>query len=140
VKDPTVRRFVEKCLATASQRLSARELLEDPFLQGDDVAVSLDGGDYHVPSNYIRQPSYLGHTYSNGSMMSNGFSESIDEDALSEDCEDDDMKGQDGIDLFKENEDEPLGNVDITIKGRKSEDGGIFLRLRISDNDGMHTL
>lgn len=140
MKDPTVRCFVEKCLATASQRLSARELLEDPFLQGDDVAVSLDGGDYHVPSNYIRQPSYLGHTYSNGSIMSNGFSESIDEDALSEDCEDDDMKGQDGIDLFKENEDEPLGNVDITIKGRKSEDGGIFLRLRISDNDGMHTL
>lgn len=131
-----VRHFVEKCLATASQRLSARELLEDPFLQVDDVSVSLDGGDYHVP----RQPSYLGHTYSNGSMMSNGFSESIDEDALSEDCEDDDMKGQDGIDLFNENEDEPLGNVDITIKGRKSEDGGIFLRLRISDNDGMHTL
>jgi WNK lysine deficient protein kinase len=64
----------------------------------------------------------------------------MDEDALSEDCEDDDMKGQDGIDLFNENEDEPLGNVDITIKGRKSEDGGIFLRLRISDNDGMHNL
>jgi WNK lysine deficient protein kinase len=135
-----VRHFVEKCLATASQRLSARELLDDPFLQGDDVAVSLDGGDYHVPSNYIRQPSHLGHTYSNGSTMSNGFSESIYEDALSEDCEDDDIKGQDGIDLFKENEDEPLGNLDITIKGRKSEDGGIFLRLRISDNDGMHTL
>jgi WNK lysine deficient protein kinase len=133
-----VRHFVEKCLATASQRLSARELLEDPFLQSDDVVVSLDGGNYHVPANYIPQPSYLGHTYSNGSMMSNGFSESIDEDALSEDCEDDDMKGQDGIDLFNENEGELLGNVDITIKGRKSEDGGIFLRLRISDDDGMH--
>ncbi|ONM58926.1 Serine/threonine-protein kinase WNK2 [Zea mays] len=131
-----LRRFVEKCLVSSSQRLSARELLEDPFLQGDDVAVSLDGGDYHVPTKYVRQPSYLGHTYSNGSMVSNGFSESMDEDALSEDCEDDDMKGQDGIDLFNENEDEPLGNVDITIKGRKSEDGGIFLRLRISDNDG----
>jgi WNK lysine deficient protein kinase len=47
------------------------------------------------------------------------------------------MKGQDGIDLFYEHEDEPLGNLDITIKGRKSEDGGIFLRLRIADNDGM---
>lgn len=135
-----VRRFVEKCLATASQRLSARELLEDPFLQVDDMAVSLDGGDYHVPANYIRQASYLAHTYSNVSMMSNGFSESIDEEALSEDYEDDDMKGQDGINLFNENEDEPLGNVDITIKGRKSEDGGIFLRLRISDDDGMHNL
>ncbi|KAF8664558.1 hypothetical protein HU200_054740 [Digitaria exilis] len=139
VKDPMVRRFVEKCLATASQRLSARELLEDPFLRVDDMAFSSEDGDYNVITRYIRQPSSLGHTYSNGSMMSNGFSDSIDEDASTEDrwdCEDDDMKGQDGIDLFNEHEDEPLGNVDITIKGRKSEDGGIFLRLRITDDDG----
>lgn len=135
-----VRHFVEKCLTTASHRLSAKELLEDPFLQGDGMAFSLDGGDYHETANYIRQPSYLGHNYSNVSMMSNGFSESIDEDVLIEDCEDDDMKGQDGIDLFNENEDEPLANVDITIKGRKSEDGGIFLRLRIADHDGVHNL
>ncbi|KAJ7520577.1 hypothetical protein O6H91_19G011300 [Diphasiastrum complanatum] len=33
VKDPQVRSFVEKCLADASCRLSARELLMDPFLQ-----------------------------------------------------------------------------------------------------------
>ncbi|XP_062186873.1 probable serine/threonine-protein kinase WNK1 isoform X2 [Phragmites australis] len=139
LKDPMVRQFVEKCLATASQRLSARELLEDPFLQGDDMAFSSEGGDYNLTNNYLQQPSYLGHACSNGSIMNNGLSESIDEDALTEDrwdCEDDDIKGQDGIDLFNGHEDEPLGNVDITIKGRKSEDGGIFLRLRIADNDG----
>lgn len=138
-----VRRFVEKCLATASQRLSAKELLEDPFLRVDNMVFSSEDGDYNVITRYIRQPSYLGHTYSNGSMMSNGFSDSIDEDASTEDrwdTEDDDIKGQDGIDLFNEHEDELLGNVDITIKGRKSEDGGIFLRLRITDNDGMHNV
>ncbi|KAJ6809341.1 putative serine/threonine-protein kinase WNK3 isoform X1 [Iris pallida] len=35
VKDPGVRLFIEKCIANASQRLSARQLLMDPFLQSD---------------------------------------------------------------------------------------------------------
>nr|PNR59572.1 hypothetical protein PHYPA_002363 [Physcomitrium patens] len=41
VKDPEVRAFVEKCLAKASKRLPARDLLVDPFLQceGDREAV-----------------------------------------------------------------------------------------------------
>ncbi|KAG8080025.1 hypothetical protein GUJ93_ZPchr0007g4546 [Zizania palustris] len=136
VKDPMVRQFVEKCLATASRRLPARELLNDPFLQADDVVFCPGNGDYSL-MNYLRQP-YLEHTYSNSSMMSNGFSESINGDTRTEDrcdCEDDDIKA-DGIDLFNGHEDEPLGNVDITIRGRKSEDGSIFLRLRIADNDG----
>jgi WNK lysine deficient protein kinase len=98
-------------------------------------------GDYSQLNSYLRQP-YLGHTYSNGSMISNGLSESIDEDTPTEDrwdCEDDDTKA-DGIDLFNGHEDEALGTVDITIKGRKSEDGGIFLRLRIKDDDGTHDI
>ncbi|KAL6993041.1 putative serine/threonine-protein kinase wnk6 [Sarracenia purpurea var. burkii] len=33
VKDPNVRSFIEKCLLPASQRLSAKELLKDAFLQ-----------------------------------------------------------------------------------------------------------
>ncbi|XP_059624440.1 probable serine/threonine-protein kinase WNK7 isoform X1 [Cornus florida] len=35
VKDPEVKLFIEKCLVPASQRLSAKELLKDPFLQMD---------------------------------------------------------------------------------------------------------
>ena len=33
VKDPEVKSFIEKCLVPAYQRLSAKELLMDPFLQ-----------------------------------------------------------------------------------------------------------
>ncbi|XP_042484216.1 probable serine/threonine-protein kinase WNK6 [Macadamia integrifolia] len=33
VKDPEVKRFIEKCLVAAEERLSAKELLKDPFLQ-----------------------------------------------------------------------------------------------------------
>ncbi|RWV96896.1 hypothetical protein BHE74_00005420 [Ensete ventricosum] len=33
VADPQVRQFIEKCLVSASERLPAKELLKDPFLQ-----------------------------------------------------------------------------------------------------------
>ena len=42
--DPQVREFIEKCLVPASQRLSAEELLKDPFLQVE------------YPSNVVRDP------------------------------------------------------------------------------------
>lgn len=36
VTDPGVKLFIEKCIAKASERLSAKELLGDPFLQPDE--------------------------------------------------------------------------------------------------------
>ncbi|KAL3642310.1 Serine/threonine-protein kinase wnk3 [Castilleja foliolosa] len=42
VKDPGVREFIEKCLANVSDRLPARELLMDPFLQPDEDLGSID--------------------------------------------------------------------------------------------------
>ncbi|XP_044486800.1 probable serine/threonine-protein kinase WNK3 [Mangifera indica] len=36
VTDPGVRAFIEKCIAKVSDRLSAKELLGDPFLQSDE--------------------------------------------------------------------------------------------------------
>ena len=36
VTDPGVKLFIEKCIAKVSQRLSAKELLGDPFLQPDE--------------------------------------------------------------------------------------------------------
>ncbi|KAJ8491009.1 hypothetical protein OPV22_012730 [Ensete ventricosum] len=41
-----------------------------------------------------------------------------------------------GNDLLDSHIDEQPINVDITIKGKRREDGNIFLRLRISDKDG----
>ncbi|KAG0473236.1 hypothetical protein HPP92_015093 [Vanilla planifolia] len=40
VTDPSTRQFIEKCLIHASERLSAKELLKDPFLQCEDSIVS----------------------------------------------------------------------------------------------------
>lgn len=39
VASPEVREFIEKCLVPSSQRLSAKELLEDPFLQHEHSKV-----------------------------------------------------------------------------------------------------
>ncbi|CAN4085965.1 unnamed protein product [Withania somnifera] len=41
VKDPAVKAFIEKCIARVSERLSAKELLMDPFLQSDDDSGSI---------------------------------------------------------------------------------------------------
>ncbi|TVU27976.1 hypothetical protein EJB05_19482 [Eragrostis curvula] len=37
IADPQVKQFIEKCLAPASERLSAKELLQDPFISPDDT-------------------------------------------------------------------------------------------------------
>lgn len=36
MKDPGVKKFIEKCIAKVSDRLSAKELLMDPFLRSDE--------------------------------------------------------------------------------------------------------
>ncbi|KAL6493490.1 Serine/threonine-protein kinase wnk3 [Orobanche gracilis] len=42
VKDSGVRAFIEKCIANVSDRLSAKELLTDPFLQSDEDLVIIN--------------------------------------------------------------------------------------------------
>lgn len=89
------------------------------------------------------QPN-VSSAHSNGSLMSHGFCEDLhgegEDEALLEnggwEYSDADIEAH-GIDLFHGQEDEPLANVDITIKGKRREDGGIFLRLRIADKDGI---
>ncbi|KAI3469571.1 hypothetical protein Pfo_026234 [Paulownia fortunei] len=139
VKDPEVRRFVEKCLATVSDRLSAWELLNDPFLQIDDYAYDLRPlnyqRDYDEIGPFLRQP-LLGAHHSTNSSLVNGYSNYIcyeqehDLDSHSVEYE------ATEINLFTSQEDDHLENVDITIKGRRSEDENIFLRLRIADTEG----
>ncbi|XP_008804330.1 probable serine/threonine-protein kinase WNK1 [Phoenix dactylifera] len=137
VKDPEVRQFVEKCLAAASRRLPARELLKDPFLQIDDRGMVYGEGELSDMGRIVRQPS-LNLLLSSDSSYTNGFSSSLHRETEIENgwgCHAAGMEIH-GMDLFNSQEDEALANVDITIKGRRGEDGGIFLRLRIADKDG----
>lgn len=56
VKDPGVKAFIEKCIAKVSERLSAKELLMDPFLQSDadsgSISRSLSSHPRHA-GNYM---------------------------------------------------------------------------------------
>lgn len=142
VKDPEVREFVEKCLATVSLRLSARELLNDPFLQNDDCEFGLRPIDCQRETDCIDLQPYLeldcvGKTYSNSSFIGylNGipFEGQIGWEHHSTEIE------QSGIELFEYNDEEHEdhhAHLDITIKGKRREDDSIFLRLRISDTEG----
>ncbi|XP_004299123.1 PREDICTED: probable serine/threonine-protein kinase WNK9 isoform X1 [Fragaria vesca subsp. vesca] len=137
VKDPEVSRFVDKCLASASHRLSAKELLRDPFLQIDDYGYDLRPIDYHRDlyevGPLIRQP-YSGVDHSNSS-LSNGYANYLGYEPENDmDYHPDDYRMSE-IDLFTQ-EDEHSGDIDLTIKGRRREDDGIFLRLRIADKEG----
>ncbi|KAL8057266.1 hypothetical protein ABFX02_04G173300 [Erythranthe guttata] len=51
VKDPEVRIFIEKCIAKVSDRLSAKDLLMDPFLQSDEDFRSKGQSQKPQPSN-----------------------------------------------------------------------------------------
>ncbi|KAE8734683.1 putative serine/threonine-protein kinase WNK1 [Hibiscus syriacus] len=140
VKDPEVRQFVEKCLATVSLRLSARELLNDPFLQIDDCESDLGQLEYAYGREFdgmgplVRLPYLQLHHNSNSYCKgySNGYGYETPKEwgyhpAEIEPC---------GIELFEYQEDEHAANVDISIKGKRGDDGCIFLRLRIVDKEG----
>ncbi|CAH2055077.1 unnamed protein product [Thlaspi arvense] len=149
VKDPEVKYFIEKCLATVSLRVSARELLDDPFFRIDDGEFDLRSVDMddsvgplvrppHHLSDYYNYPSNSGslnRQYSNGYSghheYQNGWAYNPAE-----------TEETHGIELFEcrngndQEEDKGSGNVDISIKGKRRDDGGLFLRLRITDKEG----
>ncbi|KAF8401711.1 hypothetical protein HHK36_012657 [Tetracentron sinense] len=138
VKDPEVRQFVEKCLATVSLRLPARELLNDPFLQIDNWGFDPSPIEHQRELNYVgnllRQPLFGLHR--SNSSSTNGYSNDLG-------LEFENGWGYhpveiepSGIELFTYQDDEHSANLDITIKGRRREDDGIFLRLRIADKEG----
>ncbi|KAF3673370.1 putative serine/threonine-protein kinase WNK1 [Capsicum annuum] len=141
VKDPEIRQFVEKCLATVSLRLSAKELLDDSFLRIDDNELDLRHTESRRELDYmnplIRKPAlglgYEGKSFGNGTYNDYGF------DDVNEWASDPNEYEQTGIELFEYNDDEHdehSADLDITIKGKRREDGSIFLRLRIADKEG----
>ena len=138
MKDPEVLQFVEKCLATVSLRLSARELLNDPFLQIYDRESDLRpleyGRELDEMGPLIRQPFLDLHHSSNS--YSNGYSNDYSYETPNEWGYHPAEIESSGIELFEHQEDEHAANLDISIKGKRRDDGGIFLRLRIADKEG----
>lgn len=140
VKDPEVRRFVEKCLATVSLRLPARELLNDPFLLIDDYGADLRplecSRNLEDNAHVKRQPlfQHLGNNWANSYYNDHYLDVNLEiENGSGYKSVDTETNG---LELFTYIEDERSATVDITINGMKKENGEIFLTLRITDKDG----
>lgn len=128
IQDPEVKFFIEKCITQASQRLSAQELLVDPFLLDVDderifypVQSNTNTSDAAGSSNpsrnykYDRVPSSVGSRERTGSMQESHTSDTYIH-----------------------------GNVDrhaatnriITVESQRKDLNTIFLKLRIADSTG----
>lgn len=156
IKNMDVRQFIEKCLAVASKRSPARELLADPFLQSESSREHLEcllsvphlelvGDDMEElilkepASRHHRRASGLtdsfslavrsgyesGHSMSSTSLLLNGGN-----------------KGNSNVDCVpsqpssSSKDDQPRRSRDFRVKGKKRDEGTVFLRLRIADTQG----
>ncbi|KAJ4807458.1 hypothetical protein LUZ62_020024 [Rhynchospora pubera] len=113
IKDPEMKRFIGRCLVSASKRSSAKELLDDPFLSLDDDTVISPRPVVVTGKNPITQP------------RSHGTVQKEDEDELEPEAEPDS---------------EPENVVEktaMTITGKLNpDDDTIFLKVQIADKDG----
>ncbi|KAM0893285.1 hypothetical protein ACQ4PT_025213 [Festuca glaucescens] len=125
IEDPEVKFFIEKCISQASQRLSAQELLVDPFLLDVD-----DERIFYPPSNantsdtvgssnpnsnykYDRVPSSVGSQEQTGSMQGSHVSDTH-------------IHGNIGR--------HPSTGRIITVESQRKDLNTIFLKLRIADS------
>lgn len=112
--------------------------MKDPFLQIDDYGYDLRPLEYETDFDevgpYLRQPHYEVHQ--NYRALINGYGYYLgDEHEHDLVCSPVDYETSE-IELFNCQDDEHLGDVDITIKGTLKDDDDIFLRLRIADKEG----
>ncbi|XP_048562577.1 probable serine/threonine-protein kinase WNK2 isoform X1 [Triticum urartu] len=123
IEDPEVKFFIEKCIAQASQRLSAEELLVDPFLLDvDDERIfypvqsntnASDAGGSSNPSANYRTASSVG---SRGRTGSTG--------------------GSHPSDIHSNRDRHAASSRMITVESQRKDLNTIFLKLRIADSTG----
>lgn len=127
VNDPQVKQFIEKCLVPASLRLSATELLKDPFLASECSKTTVSPS-LPVPSLMPRVPNLpkpevlsmdIDHDFKKLSVST--CSKSINET----------MPPLLNLEFQRFNEDN-----EFRIQGQKNDDNSFSLTLRITDTSG----
>ncbi|KAG6500254.1 hypothetical protein ZIOFF_040097 [Zingiber officinale] len=125
VTDPEVRQFIEKCLVSASERLPAKELLKDPFLQINNKKESLSDivqvSKNMLNTNPISRPLYMDIDSDYKSLpTSNGTESSNLTTPITV------------LEFQRTNK-----NKEFTLQGSKHDDTSVSLILRIADAYGM---
>ncbi|CAL5339877.1 unnamed protein product [Camellia sinensis] len=123
VNDPEVKQFIEKCLVAASQRLPAKELLKDPFLQSETLKVAI--------CDPLQLPNQLPRSLS---LLNSGpHSMEIDPDYNHSVCTDSNGWSP----CFPVVEFQRVHqNNEFRLKGIKNDDNSVSLTLRIADSGG----
>ncbi|MCO5552905.1 hypothetical protein L7F22_006424 [Adiantum nelumboides] len=161
VKDPDVRKFIENCLAVASKRLPARELLSDPFLQCDVnkelsecppmpvFRPGLGGDDSEAvapkedpESSLCHRMSKLAHRESKAAMSDTVCDESklvmtvphLKSVSSTEALSNSDCDSGPLSGYLKD--DQLQRSRDFRVKGKKKDDSTVSLRLRIANPQG----
>ncbi|XP_057831196.2 probable serine/threonine-protein kinase WNK2 isoform X2 [Cryptomeria japonica] len=163
IKDPFVRQFIEKCLATASERLTARELLIDPFLQNDGDCQIMDHSWLLSLGNEIEGKAISKESYTDGSfhklsptleqgVIDRGSFKTVEDLKLR--CNSNASIGmnmnQESAEVINSSLDSYMDdgcdtsiaeevshrNLDIRVKGKRKDDNTIFLKLCIADSEG----
>ncbi|PIN13331.1 Serine/threonine protein kinase [Handroanthus impetiginosus] len=111
VASPEVKEFIEKCLVPASQRLSARELLKEPFLQFEHS----EAPRFLSSSNCRPQSMDIDHEYNQSICTDSNYGSSCSS--------------------VLEFQRLHLNN-EFRLKGKKNDDCTISLTLCIADQDG----
>lgn len=120
VASPEVREFIEKCLVPSSQRLSAKELLDDHFLQHERSKV--------LPCDSLRIPSEAPTFSSSGPHhmdIDHECNQSVCTNSNNGSCASSVLEFQR---LHLDNE--------FRLKGKKNDDTSISLTLRIANSGG----
>ncbi|KAL7596028.1 serine/threonine-protein kinase WNK8 isoform X1 [Lactuca sativa] len=111
VKDPEVKEFIEKCLVPVSERLPAKELLKDPFLNPDSNMKERVCQPVKIKSTNLPKVNLSPMEIDNKSNNSSSSSPRLH--SLELQC------------LNERNE--------IRLRGEKNENNSIYLNLRIDD-------
>ncbi|XP_028948494.1 probable serine/threonine-protein kinase WNK3 isoform X5 [Malus domestica] len=122
VTDPGVKAFIEKCIVKVSERLPAKELLMDPFLQSDDNRESI--------SRSLRPTHYSGKV----SCLSSAQRIFV---LFSSHCDMLDAEGSSDQTDIETKDTDPSHETsrDFSVQGQRKDDT-IFLKLRIADSTG----
>ncbi|KAI9180305.1 hypothetical protein LWI28_003424 [Acer negundo] len=126
VSDPQIKEFIEKCLVPVSERLSAKDLLKDPFLQVEN------------PKEPMRDPLQLPHQNLKVLNLPKPGPLSMDIDT--------DYKQLSRSTFTGSNNESPVCQVleflrthknnEFRLRGKKNDDNSISLTLRIADSFG----
>lgn len=123
VSDPKVKEFIEKCLVPAHERLPAKELLRDPFLQLEN------------PKEPIQNPLQLVNQFprSLSALRCRPNSMDIDSEYNQSVCTDSNC-GSPHVPVLEFQR--MHQNNEFRLRGKKTDDNSISLTLRIADAGG----